>query len=241
MGLNMAKFIDMTGKTSGILKVISLDHMDKKHGAYWLCKCLFDSNFVIVNGTSLRNGHTTSCGCFARRGGTKKYNQYNLNGEYGIGIDSKNKFFYFDLEDYDKIKNYCWKVENSGYVTTTIKQKRIKFYEVVLDNYTKNLIDHKNRIRNDNRKENLRPATILENHRNYSINKNNTSGYIGVRYIRTEKRLKRWLAYIYVEGKEFKKRFNKLEDAIIWRLSMEKIYFKDFSPQKHLFNEYGIK
>ena len=37
-----------------------------------------------------------------------KTNKYDLSGEYGIGYDSNGQKFYFDLEDYDKIKNYCW-------------------------------------------------------------------------------------------------------------------------------------
>ena len=42
--------------------------------------------------------------------------------------------------------------------------------------------DHVNRIRNDNRWGNLRPATHTENRRNTRINRNNTSGYKGVSY-----------------------------------------------------------
>ena len=37
----------------------------------------------------------------------KKYNTYDLSGEYGIGYTSKGEEFYFDLDDYDKIKDYC--------------------------------------------------------------------------------------------------------------------------------------
>ena len=44
----------------------------------------------------------------------KKYNKYDLSGEYGIGWTSNtNQEFYFDLEDYDKIKDYCW-IYNKG-------------------------------------------------------------------------------------------------------------------------------
>jgi hypothetical protein len=39
----------------------------------------------------------------------KKFNQYDLSGSYGIGYCSNtNNPFYFDLEDYDLIKDYCW-------------------------------------------------------------------------------------------------------------------------------------
>ena len=34
----------------------------------------------------------------------KKYNTYDLSGEYGIGYSNSGKEFYFDLDDYDLIK-----------------------------------------------------------------------------------------------------------------------------------------
>ena len=36
-------------------------------------------------------------------------NKYDLSGEYGIGWTHNTEHeFYFDLEDYDIIKYYCW-------------------------------------------------------------------------------------------------------------------------------------
>ena len=56
-----------------------------------------------------------SCGCLQKESEIKngkrnhKTNVYDLNGEYGIGWTfNTNKMFYFDLTDYDLIKNYCW-------------------------------------------------------------------------------------------------------------------------------------
>ena len=71
----------------------------------------------------MKHGHTKSCGCLNNEKrsllgkNSKKYNKYNLNGEYGIGWTSNtNEEFYFDLEDYDKIKDYCWFLDNRGYI-----------------------------------------------------------------------------------------------------------------------------
>ena len=47
----------------------------------------------------------------------KKYNKYDLSGEYGIGwTTNTNHVFYFDLEDYEKIKDYCWIENDQGYI-----------------------------------------------------------------------------------------------------------------------------
>lgn len=38
----------------------------------------------------------------------KKYNAYDLTKDYGKGYTLDGVEFIFDLEDYDKIKDYCW-------------------------------------------------------------------------------------------------------------------------------------
>ena len=43
-------------------------------------------------------------------------------------------------------------------------------------------MDHKNRIRNDNRWDNLRECTLVQNNQNTSLYKNNTSGVKGVSF-----------------------------------------------------------
>ena len=54
----------------------------------------------------------------------KQYNNYDLSGEYGIGYLFNGEEFYFGLEDYDKIKNYCWYKDSGGYIRTNAHKKR---------------------------------------------------------------------------------------------------------------------
>lgn len=65
----MAKFIDLTGKNFGKLTIIERvnkpDHIKKKYGTYWLCKCQC-GNEKIIKGDSLVRGLTQSCGCYSR-------------------------------------------------------------------------------------------------------------------------------------------------------------------------------
>ena len=59
-------------------------------------------------------------------------------------------------------------------------------------------IDHKNRIRSDNRIANLRDVSHRENHENKSMHSNNTSGVQGVYWC---KRSERWIASIKINYK----------------------------------------
>lgn len=61
---NAKKFIDLTGRRFGRLKV--LDSAFKKFKVmYWRCICECGTEMVI-NGHSLKQGYTKSCGCLQR-------------------------------------------------------------------------------------------------------------------------------------------------------------------------------
>ena len=109
---------DLTDMTFNHLTVVERgdDYIQKsgKHRVMWLCKCdCGNPELVAVRSDSLKNGHIKSCGCIHDKRSVdlgksrKKYNTYDLSGEYGIGYTSNGDTFYFDLEDYDKIKDYC--------------------------------------------------------------------------------------------------------------------------------------
>ena len=166
----------------------------------------------------------------------KKENKYNLDGEFGIGWTSNtNKEFYFDLDDYDKIKNYCWIEGKNGYAVANVGGKNRTMHSVICEY---KLPDHKNRNRLDNRRENLRQASTVQQAQNRSVQSNNTSGVTGV-YFRKERNA--WFAQITVNGKTktIKYSHNK-EDAIKARLEAELRYFGEFAPQQHLFKQYNI-
>lgn len=54
-------------------------------------------------------------------------------------------------------------------------------------------IDHINGVRNDNRIENLRPATRKQNLENQALHPRNTSGHRGVSW---DRRRQKWVAYV---------------------------------------------
>lgn len=241
---------DLTGKIFGRLTVLKqTDDQILPCGqriAMWLCECSCDNKQIVTSGRRLRDGFVKSCGCLARelskeRG--KKYNQYDLSGEYGIGWTSNtNKEFYFDLEDYEKIKNYCWYehvLSDGSYraleAADLTTKKRIRMHYLIVGKY----YDHKNLNTLDNRKENLRIATRCENARNHSLRKDNTSGFSGVTW---DKRTQQWVAQIDVDKQHIALGyFHTKQDALVSRLQAELKYFgTEFAPQRHLFKEYGI-
>ena len=60
------------------------------------------------------------------------------------------------------------------------------------------LMDHQNHVRDDNRFDNLREVDHAENHKNYTLQSNNTSGVVGVSW-RSD--TSKWHARIKINGK----------------------------------------
>lgn len=241
---------DLTGKVFGRLTVLKQadDYISPRSGthyAQWLCQCnCEDKNLIIVRGICLKQGLTKSCGCIKKEieyARSRIPNLYNLDGEYGIGwTNNTNKEFYFDLEDYNKIKDYFWyeNVDKNGYHSIKAMDfksgKYVKMPWIIVGK----CYDHEDRNPFNNRKQNLRPATTQENAQNHSKRRDNKSGVTGVYW---DKGIGKWRAYITKDKIQINLgSFDKKDDAIITRLKAEKKYFGEFAPQKHLYKQYGV-
>lgn len=238
----------MTDKEFGRLKVVCQSKRRDKYGAvYWICDCKCGTKGIEVLGKSLKNGATQSCGCIHkeqlvnRNKDNKKYNTYDLLGDYGVGYTSKGEKFYFDLEDYDKIKDYCWSINPKGYVVSTEEDtnKEIRMHRIVMDvTDSKIFVDHIFHNNYDNRKSKLRLVNNQQNCMNSSLAKNNKSGVIGVHW---NNKHGEWRATIcYKKKYRIIGAYSDIEDAIRNRLIEEKRIFGEYAPQKHLFEEYGV-
>lgn len=223
------------------------DYVDTngRHYIQWWCQCNCGNDTLVkVRDGNLMHGNVRSCGCLGKesRASLKKYNKYDLSGKHGIGwTTNTNQEFYFDLEDYEKIKDYCWREhhpsKNYRRIETDLPGHKKIFLHQLITGY--NLCDHKNHNTFDNRKENLREATHQENTRNKSKSKSNKSGFIGVSW---DKSREKWTVRINTGEKyAYLGRFDSKEDAIKARLQGELEYFGlEFAPQRHLFEEYNI-
>lgn len=246
---------DLTNLTFGRLTVLEQtnDYVSPNgmHYSMWVCRCEC-GNVINVLGSNLKTGHTKSCGCYGKEKTSKlskKYNKYSEKmvdeyGEYYIGwTTNTNKEFYVDAEYFNKIYNYCWHegkpTKNKKFSTLVTNEpktrKHIKMHILLGFNF----YDHIDKNELNNRKYNLRPCTQQENIRNSSLKSNNTSGITGVSF---DKNNNKWIAYIdIVKNKStYLGRFKNKEDAIKARLQAEMKYYKEFAPQRHLFEQYGI-
>lgn len=243
----MSRFIDLTGNVYGHLTVVrrgeDLVKKNGKHEVRWLCRCdCGNPNEVLALGYNLKNSNTQSCGCLHRHNGhvqgkkygavqgkrNKKYNTYDLTGDYGIGFTLKGEEFYFDLEDYDLIKDYCWHKNRNGYIINKSAHNTVWMHRVVMGVSDSDdiIVDHIYHQLHDNRKSKLRVVTSSQNNMNRRIASNNKSGVTGVWYdIRTGK----WAAEIGFDKKKiYLGEFLKMDDAIDVRRAAEKQYFGEY-------------
>ena len=133
------------------------------------------------------------------------------------------------MEDYNKIKKYCWFEDKNGYIVTDCNQYRIYMHRLIMldDLDSDTYIDHIGHVKNDNRKSVLRECTQSENMSNSSMYKNNTSGETGIWWFSDRNR---WVAEIRVNNKKkIIGYFSDIKDAIKARKNAEEKYFGSFS------------
>ena len=235
----MAQIIpDLTGRVFERLTVLNRDNT--KTGAYWICQCnCKDKTIKSIISYSLLRGTTKSCGCIRKETISKqhkrKYNTYNLTGEYGIGYTLNGKEFYFDLEDYDKIKDYCWNVNKLGYASTIDyldgthggRKNRMRMHRLIMNVASDDMVDHIFHNNNDNRKSKLRLVDGCKNQMNTKTRVDNTSGRKGVFW---HTRDECWEAYIQANNKRiYLGRFNNYEDSVKSRELAEIKYHGEYS------------
>ncbi len=114
---------------------------------------------------------------------------------------TKGKFAIVDIEDYQMLSRLKWYFGSNGYAVRGDyaggKNKKIYMHRVINKTPNGQHTDHINRNRLDNRKDNLRIATVQGNARNRESTPGSTSRYLGVCYL---KKRKRWQAAGKING-----------------------------------------
>ena len=225
----MLKVEEYIGKKYGRLTVLRELGKNKHNDILIEVKCDCEKGTIFTTMLySVKTGKTKSCGC-SRLGNknNKKYNTYDLTGDFGIGYDcNNNKEFYFDLEDYDKIKDICWHVTNEDRVLGSYKNGTIEMSKIIT--HTKSeVVDHIFHNKKDSRKENLRIVTQQQN----IFNRRGWGklSEFGLKGIGWRKKEKEWSCRIQKDGKKiYEKQFKSITDAINKRIELEKECFGEY-------------
>lgn len=226
---------DLTGQRFGRLVALSIDHK-KKGQAYWLCQCDC-GNQHVVRQSHLTSGRIRSCGCLykGKKRGTSRPPKYIVRGDYVQGTDFKGNRFFFSLQDFDLVRPYNWYCNHDGYVVARIKGKNRTMHTLILGAFG---IDHINQDKADNRRENIRRVTACEN----ASNRQKCMGMQPAMGVYWLPRNCRYIANITYRHRRINLGlYKEYDDALRARLIAEAYYLREFAPQKHLFQQYGIE
>lgn len=246
----MANFIDLTGQKFGRLTVLYKDsdrYSPKgRKLIFWKCQCDC-GKITSTRGENLKNGSSKSCGCLAneltkaRNKQRIKENRYEKKGNYMIGYTNSGVPFYFDLDDYQQVKQYCWSQNSQGYIHAKEREagRSIKLHRLVMGvNNPKIYLDHINRNKQDCRKDNLRICTNAQNQINRNLRKDNVSGYTGICFNRLKNK---WVATISHKEKNIHiGYYHDINDALSARLSKEREFYGEFSQMSAVNSNYYV-
>ena len=97
--------VDLTGKRFGKLVVLEFVRRDKHYNSYWKCRCDC-GNVMVTPASSLRSGHSKSCGCFSKE--KAKETCINRNFKHG-----KSKTRLYNI--WSNIKSRCLNPNNPDF------------------------------------------------------------------------------------------------------------------------------
>lgn len=248
---------EMIGKKFNRLLVIEKSNIKNRDNKYlWKCLCdcqkdkpeneieyTYATKTALIRGlTPGLKGQKKSCGCLHKEQSSingkknKKCNEYDLkSNSYGVGWTESGYEFYFDLSDYDLIKEYCWHKHIDGYLRTCceiykdengkIHNKYIMMHQLIMG---ENECDHIDGNPANNRRYNLRYSDHNKNMKNLKKYSNNRSGHKGVVLYKDK-----WSAYIQVDKQKIHLGFfDTYEEAVVAREKAEKQYFKEYNREE---------
>jgi hypothetical protein len=163
----------------------------------------------------------------------KDYNEIILLNSKGKRITTTK----INKKDLVRLSKYKWCFSGTiGYVCGNVNGKMSLIHRIIMNNPNCK-VDHKNRDKLDNRRNNLRLVNNSQNRYNSSKSKkhNFSSKYIGVSFCSDRNE---WLSQICINKKVINLgRYSTEDEAVKIRLKAEKRYFGEYSPQLNLLNK----
>ena len=198
---------DIIGQKFGRLLVQR--RLENTHTGAARFECLCDcGNTTRATGVNLRYGNTQSCGCLQKDRTFEEQrteeNKVRFDDDTAI-ITTNNPNpteFTIDKEDYNKVKDYRWFTGPHDYIVANslvARDKKVYLHRLLLHTDSAH-IDHKDTDKNNNKKDNLRPATHSQNFGNQMKRqtyrgKPTSSKYKGVSFCR-DRRTNQWRAQV---------------------------------------------
>ena len=131
-----------------------------------------------------------------------------------------------DKEDLKELKKYNWYIGSPGYAVGHVNKKLISMHRLLLGAISGEKVDHKNRVKTDNRKANLRKCTTSQN----AMNKVSTSGKSKYKGVHFNKYHNKWRSNIRLNHKRILLGyFDDEESAALEYNKAAKKYFGEFA------------
>ena len=155
----------------------------------------------------------------------KHYVQVRCFNRFGV----YKGFFIIDFDSYSKISHYTWCMKSqSDYPYRTCGRACYNLHITLMNPPKGYVVDHINRLKWDNRFDNLKIVSYSQNIQNSGIRKNNSSGIKGVSYY--------WDSFyseLYHNGIRYREKFDTFLDACIYCRRLELKYSR-YSLSKEL-------
>lgn len=128
------------------------------------------------------------------------FNTYTIEGDI-VHIQIKDRVCLIDLADLELVSQHRWHLDSKGYATTSVSKGRMRFTYTLhrlLMGFPEVQVDHADRNKLNNCRQNLRLASGSQNKANVGISTRNSSGYKGVSW---DNRSNKWRAQISYQNK----------------------------------------
>ncbi len=199
---------NLLGRRFGWLQVVGSLPWDGA-GTRWLVRCRCGQE-KAARASHIVRGLSRSCGCrrFGERGDPKRPAP---RGCQWIPL-TKGAHALVDARDFEMLSRHRWYLLAVGYAAQGGgKAPMVYLHRVVAGAGPRDLVDHRNGDKLDNRRANLRLVTPAQSSANTSSQRGSSSKFRGVSF---DKRTGRWVAQITKGGEQhFLGRFKSEEEA----------------------------